>query len=37
LPLEAEEGLLIAFPAGVLHEVTPVLRGSRYTLATWYY
>ncbi len=35
-PLQAEEGLLIAFPAGVTHEVRPVEAGERYTVVTWF-
>jgi predicted 2-oxoglutarate/Fe(II)-dependent dioxygenase YbiX len=31
-----EAGLLIAFPADVPHEVTPVLSGQRFTAVTWY-
>jgi len=35
-PLEAEEGLLIAFRADVPHSVTAVTHGDRYTIASWY-
>jgi predicted 2-oxoglutarate/Fe(II)-dependent dioxygenase YbiX len=35
-PLQAEEGLLIAFPSRMIHEVQPVLRGHRYTIVTWF-
>jgi SM-20-related protein len=35
-PLEAEEGLLIAFRADVPHSVAPVTHGDRYTIAGWY-
>ena len=35
-PLQAEEGLLIAFPSRLIHEVQPVLRGQRYTIVTWF-
>jgi SM-20-related protein len=35
-PLEAEEGLLIAFRADVPHSVAPVTHGDRYTIASWY-
>jgi SM-20-related protein len=31
-----EEGLLVAFPAGTLHEVRPVTHGPRYSLVTWF-
>jgi len=36
LPVIGECGLLITFPPSVLHEVTPVTHGKRYSLATWY-
>jgi len=35
-PLEAEEGLLVTFPADVVHEVRPVEAGERYTVVTWF-
>ena len=35
-PLEAAEGLLIAFRADIPHCVTPVTHGDRYTIASWY-
>jgi SM-20-related protein len=36
LPLTAEPGLLVAFPAATIHEVTPVTHGERYTAVTWF-
>jgi SM-20-related protein len=36
LPLSAEPGLLIAFPPSLVHEVTPVTFGERYTVVTWF-
>jgi SM-20-related protein len=36
-PLRGEEGLLVAFHSDVLHEVTPVTHGERFTLVTWFY
>jgi SM-20-related protein len=36
-PLQGEEGLLVAFRSNVLHEVTPVMEGERFTLVTWFY
>ena len=36
-PLEAKEGLLIAFRADVPHSVAPVTHGDRYTIAGWYF
>ena len=36
LPLEAEEGLLVTFPADVVHEVRRVEVGERYTVVTWF-
>jgi SM-20-related protein len=35
-PLQAEEGLLIAFRADLPHSVAPVTHGDRYTIAGWY-
>lgn len=35
-PLAAETGLLVAFRSDVLHGVTPVTRGERYTIVSWY-
>jgi predicted 2-oxoglutarate/Fe(II)-dependent dioxygenase YbiX len=35
-PVEAETGLLVAFPATMLHEVSPVTAGNRYTLVSWF-
>jgi len=35
-PLRGEEGLLITFPADVVHEVRPVEAGERYTVVTWF-
>ena len=36
LPLRGEEGLLVAFGSETMHEVTPVTRGERYTVVTWF-
>lgn len=35
-PLVGEEGLLVAFPSSVFHEVSPVTHGERYTIVTWF-
>jgi len=35
-PLPGEEGLLVAFPTDVVNEDTPVVRGERYTVVTWF-
>src|SRR5262245_15615139 len=35
-PLDAEEGLLVTFPAETLHEVSRVEAGERYTIVTWF-
>ena len=35
-PLNAEPGLLIAFPSNQIHEVTPVSFGKRLTVVTWF-
>ena len=31
-----EEGSIIVFPAFMEHRVTPVTRGTRYSLVTWF-
>ena len=36
LPVTGETGSLIAFPSDLLHEVTPVSRGERYTVVSWF-
>ena len=36
VPLESEEGMLVAFRADWIHEVKPVTRGRRYSIVTWY-
>jgi len=36
MPLDAEPGLLVAFPSETLHEVQPVAAGERFTLVSWY-
>lgn len=35
--LNAEPGLLIAFPSDKLHEVKPVSHGKRFTVVTWFH
>jgi predicted 2-oxoglutarate/Fe(II)-dependent dioxygenase YbiX len=35
-PLSAEAGTLVAFSSKILHEVTPVTRGVRYSVVSWY-
>jgi SM-20-related protein len=37
IPLAGEPGLLVAFRSDLLHEVTPVTRGERYTIVSWYH
>jgi SM-20-related protein len=34
-PLKGEEGLLVAFRPEVVHAVSPVTHGERYTIVTW--
>jgi SM-20-related protein len=34
-PLMGERGLLVAFRAGIVHSVTPVTHGERYTIVSW--
>lgn len=36
LPLPGKAGRLIGFPSWLLHEVTPVSRGERFSIACWY-
>jgi SM-20-related protein len=36
-PLRGATGRLVAFRSDTVHEVTPVLRGQRYTIVTWFY
>jgi len=36
-PLDAEPGLLIAFPSDKWHEVKPVSHGRRFTVVTWFH
>jgi len=36
LPVDPERGLLVAFGSDVIHEVTPVTHGERYTIVTWF-
>jgi SM-20-related protein len=36
LPVDAEPGLAVAFPAETLHGVTPVTHGERFTVVTWF-
>jgi SM-20-related protein len=36
LPLPGRAGQLIGFPSWLIHEVTPVARGERYSIASWY-
>ena len=37
LAVRSEAGLLVAFDPGIEHEVRRVRRGTRFSLATWYY
>jgi predicted 2-oxoglutarate/Fe(II)-dependent dioxygenase YbiX len=37
IPLEAEEGMFIAFPSDWAHEVRPVTSGRRYSVVTWFF
>jgi SM-20-related protein len=34
--LTGEAGTLVAFPAETTHQVTPVMRGERYSIVSWY-
>lgn len=35
-PIPGEPGLLVAFRSDTVHEVTPVTRGERYTIVSWF-
>lgn len=37
LPVSATPGLVVAFRSNLLHAVSRVTRGERYTLVTWFY
>ena len=37
LPVTPEPGSLIAFPSDMLHEVTPITHGARYTVVGWFH
>ena len=34
--LPGEAGMLVAFPSETTHEVVPITRGERYSIASWY-
>ena len=36
LPVKGKAGLLLAFRSDVFHQVSPVTRGERYTVVSWY-
>jgi SM-20-related protein len=36
LPLTAAPGLLVAFPSELVHSVTPITRGERFTIVSWF-
>jgi len=37
VPVAAEPGLLVAFPAATKHEVTPIAYGERYVIVSWFF
>jgi predicted 2-oxoglutarate/Fe(II)-dependent dioxygenase YbiX len=37
LALAAETGLLIAFPSDLVHSVSPITAGERYTVVSWFF
>lgn len=37
IPLDGEEGMLIAFRSDWIHEVRPVTSGRRYSIVTWFF
>ena len=36
IPVRGQAGLLVAFRSGVFHQVTPVTRGERFTVVSWF-
>jgi predicted 2-oxoglutarate/Fe(II)-dependent dioxygenase YbiX len=36
-PLSGQPGLLVAFRADTIHEVTPITAGDRYSIVTWFF
>ena len=36
LPFDAERGMLVAFRSDLVHEVTPVTAGQRFSVVTWF-
>jgi predicted 2-oxoglutarate/Fe(II)-dependent dioxygenase YbiX len=36
IPVKGRAGLLVAFRSDVFHQVTPVTRGERFTVVSWY-
>jgi len=37
LPIRSETGLLVAFPSELLHAVSAITAGERYTVVTWFF
>jgi len=37
IPLDAEEGMFVAFRSDWMHEVQPVTSGRRYSIVTWFF
>jgi SM-20-related protein len=37
LPVDAQAGLVVAFPSEALHAVSPVSHGERFTVVTWFH
>jgi len=37
LPLDGETGMLVAFPSDLVHAVSSVTAGERYTIVSWFY
>jgi PKHD-type hydroxylase len=35
IPLNREQGMMLAFPSYILHEVTPITKGTRHSLVGW--
>lgn len=37
IPLESEQGMLVAFRSDWIHEIRPVTSGRRYSIVTWFH
>jgi predicted 2-oxoglutarate/Fe(II)-dependent dioxygenase YbiX len=37
IPVRGKAGMLVAFPSDVLHQVSPVAKGERFTIVSWFF